>query len=110
MLKSRLLGAVGIVAVVGGIASELAAQTPATLAFEVASIKVNKSGDRASHGVIQPGGRLIDTNVTLLQLIRNAYHLAAEQIIGGPDWIKGEHYDVVAKGPDKPTLDQRASM
>jgi len=29
---------------------------------------------------------------------------------GGPDWIKAEHYDVEAKGPDKPTLDQRASM
>ena len=51
MMKSRLLGAVGIVAVVGGIAA-VSARTPATLAFEVASIKVNKSGDRASHGVI----------------------------------------------------------
>jgi hypothetical protein len=36
MPKSRLLGAVGIVAVVGGV---LAAQTPASPAFEVASLK-----------------------------------------------------------------------
>jgi uncharacterized protein (TIGR03435 family) len=36
--------------------------------------------------------------------------VANEQIIGLPDWIKTEHYDIVAKGPDKPTREQRASM
>jgi uncharacterized protein (TIGR03435 family) len=108
-MVKRFLAAVGI-AVIGGVAGGLAAQTPATLAFEVASIKVNKSGDRASHGITQPGGRFIDTNVTLFQLIRIAYHMATEQVIGGPDWIKGEHYDIVAKGPDNASPDQRASL
>ncbi len=40
MLRSRLRGAVGIVAIVGGIAGVLAAQTPARPTFDVASITV----------------------------------------------------------------------
>jgi hypothetical protein len=48
MLKSRLLGAVGIVAVVSGIAGVPAAQTAGSSAFEVASVKPNKSGDKFS--------------------------------------------------------------
>jgi hypothetical protein len=56
MVKARVLSTVGIVALAGSLAGVLAAQTPASPAFEVASIKVNKSGDRASHDVVQPGG------------------------------------------------------
>ncbi len=53
MLKSRLLGAVGIVAVVGAV---LVAQTPAGRAFEVASVKPNGSGVAGGSSAFQPGG------------------------------------------------------
>src|SRR5579862_7358170 len=109
MLESLFLVVVGIAGICGG-ACGLAAQTPATLAFEVASIKVNKSGDRASHAVQQPGGRFVDTNVTLLQLIQTSYRVATAQLIGGPDWIRNEHYDIVAKGPGGATPAQRDAM
>jgi uncharacterized protein (TIGR03435 family) len=109
-MKSRFHGAAGVVALLGGIAGVHAAQTPASPAFEVASIKLNKTGDRASHGVVQPGGRFVNTNVTLLQLIQTSYRMATAQIIGGPDWIRNEHYDIVAKGPDGATPAQRDAM
>jgi hypothetical protein len=51
MLKSRFLGAVGIMAVVSGV---LAAQAPTPPAFEVASVKTNES-DPGGGGGPRPG-------------------------------------------------------
>ena len=67
-------------------ASTLGAQTPqAAPAFEVASIKPNNSGDGRVMMQNQPG-RFTATNITLRQLIRNAYQLQDFQITGGPGW------------------------
>ena len=66
-------------------------------AFEVASVKPNKSGDGDSRLGIQPGGRFIATNVSLRMLIRSAYQLQEFQIVGGPGWIDSERFDIMAK-------------
>jgi bla regulator protein blaR1 len=68
--------------------------------FEVASIKLNKSGDGRVMLGVQPGGRFTATNVPLRLLIRNAYQLQDFQIVGGPSWITSEHYDIVAKAEE----------
>jgi uncharacterized protein (TIGR03435 family) len=65
--------------------------------FEVASVKPNKSGDGRVMIGVQPGGRFTATNVPLRLLIRNAYQLQDFQIIGGPDWLTSDHFDIVAK-------------
>jgi bla regulator protein blaR1 len=95
MIKSRVLWAVGVVALICGIA--VSAQTPAGPTFEVASVKANKSGDKRTMMQAQPGGRLTATNVPLRVLIGNAYRLQDFQLIGGPDWIASERFDIVAK-------------
>ena len=77
-----------------------ARQTAPQPQFEVASIKVNKSGDGRVMLGVQPGGRFNATNVTLRLLIRNAYQLQDFQIVGGPSWIADDHYDIVAKAED----------
>jgi bla regulator protein blaR1 len=66
--------------------------------FEVASVKMNKSG-MAGKVSIQtlPGGRFNAENVTLRQLIRNAYMLQDVQIAGGPKWLDDDRFDIVAK-------------
>jgi uncharacterized protein (TIGR03435 family) len=95
MVKSRLLGAVGIVAIVGG---GLVAQTPANTAFEAASIKPSNASGRGTTMGVQPG-RYTATNVTLRALIVNAYSLESLQLSGGPTWISSDHFDIVAKMP-----------
>src|SRR5262249_47456183 len=60
--------------------------------FEVASIKLNNSGDGRVAIQNQPG-RFVATNVTLRMLIRNAYQLQDFQISGGPNWIGSDHFD-----------------
>jgi uncharacterized protein (TIGR03435 family) len=92
------VAAAGTLAVAG-----LAAQSPqsptSALAFEVASIKPNNSGDGRVMMQNQPG-RFTATNVTLRLLIRNAYQLQDFQITGGPSWLSSDHFDIVAKIPD----------
>jgi len=69
------------------------------LAFEVASVKPDKSGDqgmwiRDSHGRFSAHG------ITLIVLIQNAYDVRRFQITGGPSWINSEKFDIEAKAGD----------
>ncbi len=77
------------------------AQAPAVdmekLRFEVASVKPNKSADQNSSLRLQPGGRIVATNVAVRLLIRNLYNVQAYQIVGAPDWIESERFDIEAK-------------
>ena len=82
------------------IASLAFAQAPATPerpSFEVASVKPNKTGDGRVMMANQPGGGLVVTNVPLSLLLTFAYQLQDFQIVGAPDWIRNEHFDIVAK-------------
>ena len=73
MVKSRLLGAVGIVAVVVGMAG-MSAQTPPSPAFEVASVKRRPSPDfRGQQLQFLPGGRLVIRNMPLGLIVARAY-------------------------------------
>jgi uncharacterized protein (TIGR03435 family) len=74
------------------------AAPPGSPAFEVASVKTNRTGDNRVMNMLQSGGRYTATNITLRMLIRNAYRLQDSQISSGPSWIDSDHYDVVAKG------------
>jgi len=78
----------------------LRAQTPATAAFEVASVRPNKSGDGRVMLGVQPGGGFNATNVPLRLLLRQAFNVQDFQIVGGPDWIGSDRFDVIAKAPE----------
>ena len=78
------------------------AQASERRTFEVASIKPNLSNDRRNFSA-QPGGRLLVTNTALKDLIAAAFEMAElqalipERILGGPDWIESERYNIEAK-------------
>ena len=75
------------------------AQAPS---FEVASVKRNVSGDRRSGTRTLPGGRIAITNRSLRDIIRQAYGANDIEVIGGPDWIDGDRWDIVATaGPEQ---------
>jgi uncharacterized protein (TIGR03435 family) len=82
--------------------SPAAAATPAGPAdpaqkFEVASVKRNVGGEPFVRIGIQPGGRYTAVNVPLRQLITMAYQLQGFQLVGGPDWINTDRFDITAK-------------
>src|SRR4029453_10196318 len=72
-------------------------------AFEVASVKANRSGDLAQRLQPSPGGRLTVTNVSLRGLVRFAYELQEFQMDGGPGWFATDRFDLVARAERKST-------
>ena len=77
-------------------------QAPAQprLEFEVASVKKNLSGNQGGSFGARPGGQIIVTNNTLRNIIRNVWNLQDFQIVGGPEWINQDRWDVNAKAPE----------
>ena len=91
-----------------------AAQTPATsnTTFDVASIKRNKQAEAERSAIppnipvvpgraqTLPGGLLRGRGMTVRELIRDAYgyrNRARSEVVGAPEWVDKEHYDVEAR-------------
>jgi uncharacterized protein (TIGR03435 family) len=104
-MRRQLLATVTLAAFGLGLGSEWRAQAQApaatdlaSLTFEVASVKSNKSGDgRVMIG--GPPGRFNVTNMPLRGIIGFAYGLQPFQLVGGPAWINDDRFDIVAKTP-----------
>jgi uncharacterized protein (TIGR03435 family) len=82
------------------VAAQLAAAQQAQ--FEVASVKLHTSADQRTMMVAQPGGRFVAVNIPLRMLIRSAYQLQEDQIIGGPKWLATDRFDIEARAADMP--------
>ena len=75
----------------------LEAQSSAIPGFDVASVKPSDARDAESASFVQPGGRYVATSVTLRMLLKSAYGLHDDQLVGGPSWINSDRFDVAAK-------------
>jgi len=78
------------------------ATDPAPLAVEVVSVKPNKSATGVTMGI--PGGRVRLIGITVRQLLVRAYRVQPFEIIGGPNWISTDRFDVIAKASEAATL------
>jgi uncharacterized protein (TIGR03435 family) len=107
-----LVAAVVVITLIGAgnIATPVARAQAANPVFDVVSIKPNTSGDTRVTNRVQPGGRYIATNITLRQLIRDAYRIQEFQIVGGPGWMNSDRFDIVAKAEGNPSVGQMALM
>jgi uncharacterized protein (TIGR03435 family) len=75
--------------------------------FDVASVKVNKSGLNQS-SISRPGGQIIFENVPLRECIGFASGIGADQdyALSGPAWLASERYDIAAKVPPNTPREQ----
>lgn len=81
-------------------------------AFEVADVKPSK-GESPNGGKIRilPGGRLEMPNTTVKRLIMGAYGVQEYMVIGGPNWIDSDEFDIIANAPpDTPRETIRAML
>jgi uncharacterized protein (TIGR03435 family) len=75
---------------------------------EVATIKPNDSGLASMQVLTFRGRNLITVNSSLADLMMFAYSVQMKQIVGAPDWIEKDRYDINAT-PDQegtPTAEQ----
>ncbi|HET9358884.1 MAG TPA: hypothetical protein VFO58_04000, partial [Vicinamibacterales bacterium] len=87
-------------AVIGGFVVGVAAQepspkpaAPAAPAFEVASVKPNRTARNNAMSMGSPPGRFTATNIPLRWIIQNAYPdvvRMSSQLVGGPGWIDSD--------------------
>src|SRR5262245_12129812 len=71
--------------------------------FDVASVKVNNSGERRFVTVpIRDSGRYAATNIPLEYLIQLAYQRPEYEIVGVPDWARTARFDVDARSERRP--------
>jgi uncharacterized protein (TIGR03435 family) len=114
-VKQHLLATAGIALLVGVLnPPRPQARSPTTggdsPTFEVASVKPHEPGDQRVMMVAQPGGRFVASNITLRFLIRTAYRVQDDQIVGGPGWVNADGFDIVAKADPTAPLEQYAAM
>lgn len=115
--RRLFLGAAGLLAVLVPIAfgfikpaksrteSQAQEALPPVPAFESAMIRPNNGEPMAGFTIVgKPfkammwkGDRLMATNYTVHGLIQVAYDLQDDQILGGPDWVNTEGYDIDLK-------------
>jgi uncharacterized protein (TIGR03435 family) len=80
-------------------------------AFEVASIKPNKSGTTAGTLNMAPErGSFVATNAVALTLVMTAYNMWADRITGFPAWLATERLDVEAKADHPVSRDEMLRM
>ena len=87
-----------------------AAGQQAERTFEVVSIKRSAADARGASVGVQPGGRFVMVNASILALIGSAYPTDTSEHLGVPDWLNTERYDVTAVAPPGTTRDDIEPM
>lgn len=92
------------------VATTVAAQSTVAPSFEVASIKVNASGDGNFGFTPKPGGVMVATNVTARQIVTFAYSMQNSKVEGGSDWLDTVRFDITAKASEAATPEHMLLM
>ena len=75
------------------------AQEPGRLAgFEAASIKPHTSDDRGLR-VEARAARFVANNAAVTHIMEYAFGVRSDQILGGPEWVRSERFDIEAVVP-----------
>jgi len=97
------------VALLSGAAFSQPAET--TARFEVADVHVSPpSNQPVVKGPFYTTGRYELRFASMLDLVRIAYGLDPEKVIGGPNWLEMDRFDVFAKVPGTSTAESRKLM
>ena len=90
------------------LADQVVAPSADAPVFEAASVR--PAADTGRSGGSGTPGRFTGINLPLRRLIRQAYDIHDSQIVGGPDWLNSEGFDITATTGDKPPDQMRVMM
>lgn len=99
-----------VLAVVTCAVAASSAQAPVDLPrFEVASVKPNVSTGAGQSGRSFRGSVTL-INMPLRLIVANAFAMRPANVLGGPDWIDSERFDINARAPENASDDQLDPM
>ncbi|MGH9240119.1 MAG: TIGR03435 family protein [Vicinamibacterales bacterium] len=93
-MNARIRAVVTLVLLVSAAAVRAQSTDAERPRFDVASVKPNKNSEGVIRFEIQPGGRMVITDIPVKQLIRAAYTLQLYQIVDAPSWTESERFDI----------------
>lgn len=103
----RTLFSVSLVAILASLAP---GQTRPVFQAADVHASVVKVTNTAMRGGYLSGSSYIIHRATMVDLIRTAYAVDAEQVVGGPSWLEWDRYDVNAKAPANTTPENARLM
>ncbi len=83
-------------------ATALGQAPPSAESFQAADVHVSPAGTARS-GAFLPNGKVEFRATPLLRLIAIGYNLPADRIVGGPNWLDADRFDVTAKAARPPS-------
>lgn len=92
----------------GSLASAQTSDTPSR--FETADVHVSPKSTTLWSWSSTTRGRYQNRNATLVDLIRAAYDFDSDKVLGGPNWLELDRFDVIAKLPPDTTPEFRKQM
>jgi uncharacterized protein (TIGR03435 family) len=79
--------------------------------FEIADVHESAPSALASlSGGVPRGGRYELRNATMVDLVRTAYDVTDDKVVGGPTWVGADRFDVIAKTPPNVTAENARQM
>lgn len=82
-----------------------------TARWEVVSVKPSGAGTQFPTVSVLNPSRFSARNISLARLLAYAYELRdAEQVVGGPEWMRSQAFDIAATTDGTPALSQVAAM
>jgi uncharacterized protein (TIGR03435 family) len=96
----RAFAGISFVALLSGVVFGQSTET--TPRFEAADVHVRARTTNPNPfmtGGVLRGGRYDLRNATMVDLIRTAYGVDPDSVLGGPNWLETDRFDVIAKAP-----------
>jgi uncharacterized protein (TIGR03435 family) len=106
-LVRAVFGASALLGVV--LAGEAQESLPARLTFDVVSVK-RSAPDGGGSIVGDVRGQYQAINVPVRVTITNAWNLRDHQIVGAPDWLARDRFDILAKEPEGTFTDEQRRL
>src|SRR5262245_25974533 len=107
-MMERVLAGIGMAALLFAVA--FGQSTEPKPAFELADVHVSPRSTTTAMRVSSRAGRYEIRNATMVDLIRTAFTMDADNILGGPSWLEYDRFDVVAFVPPNTTPDTQKLM
>jgi uncharacterized protein (TIGR03435 family) len=83
------------------------AQAPVTDGFE---IRVSSANTISAMRTVLSGDRYELRNATVADLIRTAWAVGADDVVGGPEWLDTDRFDVIARTPADSSPERRQAL
>lgn len=100
---------IALLALTAGFAFGQLADAPP--AFDLADVHASApTTNPFARGGVMRGGRYEVRTATLVDLIRMAYNVDADKVVGGPSWLETDRFDVIAKAPAATTAETARLM